>query len=319
MKKVIGVDIGGTTSAVLLGTDGGKILDKIKFATGADRGPAFTLGKVYSSIERLLERNQLSPGDMACIGVSCGGPLVSQEGLILSPPNLPGWDNVAIVENLETRFNLDTYLENDANASVLAEWRFGAGQGYNNLIFLTFGTGLGAGLILNGQLYRGTQDLAGEVGHIRLQEDGPRGYGKAGSFEGFCSGGGLVKLARLIIEEKKELGLEAELIWKDSSRLTARDIGLAADSGNQLAREILGVSGKYLGYGLAILVDIFNPELIIIGSIYHRCRQYLEPPARRVLNREALPRAWSQCCLKPSALREEIGDYASLAAALEHL
>ena len=133
------------------------------------------------------------------IGITCGGPLDSKKGLIMSPPNLPKWDKIPITKIIEDNFNVPVFLQNDANACALAEWRFGAGKGTNNMIFLTFGTGLGAGLILDGRLYAGTNNLAGEIGHIRLAKDGPLGYDKKGSFEGFCSGAGIARLAKKIL------------------------------------------------------------------------------------------------------------------------
>ena len=138
------------------------------------------------------------------IGISCGGPLDSKKGIIFSPPNLPGWDNVPITRILSDEFGVETALQNDANACALAEWLMGAERGHSNMIFLTFGTGMGAGLILNGRLYSGTNDLGGEVGHIRLAKTGPVGFGKAGSFEGFCSGGGIAQLAKSIVFGKAE-------------------------------------------------------------------------------------------------------------------
>ena len=118
------------------------------------------------------------------IGISCGGPLDSKKGMIYSPPNLPGWDKCLLQRYLQMKFGVETALQNDANACALAEWLMGAGRGTSNMVFLTFGTGMGGGLILNGRLYSGTNDLGGEVGHIRLAKDGPVGFGKAGSFEG---------------------------------------------------------------------------------------------------------------------------------------
>lgn len=120
------------------------------------------------------------------VGISCGGPLNSTAGIIEGPPNLPGWNNVKIADILTSHYGVFASLQNDANACAVAEWKFGAGKGAQNMIFLTFGTGLGAGLILNGRLYSGTNDNAGEIGHIRLEEFGPSGYGKSGSFEGFA-------------------------------------------------------------------------------------------------------------------------------------
>ena len=171
----IGIDIGGTKCAVVLG-DEKQIIKKIKFDT---KDCQRTVEEIMSAVEAIGE------GD--AIGISCGGPLDSGRGVIMSPPNLPDWNDVRIVDMLTGRFGIPAYLCNDANACALAEWKYGAGRGTQNMVFLTFGTGLGAGLILNGRLYEGACGMAGEVGHVRLSEHGPVGYGKAGSFEGFCS------------------------------------------------------------------------------------------------------------------------------------
>ena len=168
----IGIDIGGTKCAVVKGDLNG-ITDKISFATEGCEG---TLARIFDAVESLLPAT--------AIGISCGGPLDDRRGVILSPPNLPGWDEVYITDMLRDRFSIPAYLCNDANACALAEWKFGAGRGSRNMIFLTFGTGLGAGLILDGRLYSGTSGMAGEVGHVRLDDDGPVGFGKRGSFEG---------------------------------------------------------------------------------------------------------------------------------------
>ena len=192
----IGYDIGGTKCAVSLGRVEGermKILDKAQFPTQG--APEDVLSQMADCAEGLLKKRGLSFRDVASAGISCGGPLDSVRGVVLSPPNLPGWDAIPAVEILEKRTGVSTKLQNDANACAVAEWKFGAGRGSRNMVFLTFGTGLGAGLILDGRLYCGASDMAGEVGHIRLAEDGPVGYGKPGSAEGFCSGGGIATAA----------------------------------------------------------------------------------------------------------------------------
>ncbi len=311
-KKIIGIDIGGTKSAVILGTEAGLILDKAAFATEVDSGKDKTINRILLEIKNILVGNGLEHDEIKCIGISCGGPLDREEGIIYSPPNLPGWDEVHITEIISEATGIESYLENDANSSALAEWKFGAGQGYKNLIFLTFGTGLGAGLILNGDLYRGGNGLAGEIGHIRLTDGGPVGYNKAGSFEGYCSGGGIANLAGLILEKK---GLN-EAFGKSLPEITARDVGLAAATGDKLAREILAESGKYLGRGLSILIDIFNPEIIIIGGIYVRCQEFLEHYAREAIKQEALTETRRNCEIKPAKLGEQIGDYAALSVAM---
>jgi glucokinase len=247
------------------------------------------------------------------IGVSCGDPIDSKRGLIQSPPNLPGWDDIPILEELKERVpGCRPHLMNDANAGALAEWRLGAGKGCQNLVFLTMGTGMGAGLILNGRLYEGTTGSAGEAGHIRIAPDGPVGYGKAGSFEGFCSGGGIAKLARAWAAGHDN---QASFLSDKPEHITARDVGEAAESGNTDAIELLEFVGDKLGRGLAVIVDLLNPERIILGSIYVRCRKFLEPAMRKALEEEALSKPLGVCEIVPSRLGEEIGDHAALAVA----
>ena len=185
MKNLIGIDIGGTKCAVTYGRCEGssvELVDKLRFDTTHVQE---TLGNLLDTTAQLMKRHGLTPENVSAIGISCGGPLDSKRGIILSPPNLPGWDSIEIVKLFQDRFGIPAAIQNDANACALAEWTFGAGVGTQNMIFLTFGTGLGAGLILNGKLYAGTNDNAGEVGHMRLSDYGPVGYGKSGSFEGF--------------------------------------------------------------------------------------------------------------------------------------
>lgn len=314
----IGVDIGGTKCAVVLGNQEAVLIDRLSFPTETSKGPMYTIHKVITVINSLLDKNKISINDVNSIGISCGGPLDSEKGIIQSPPNLPGWDNISIVNILENAFEKKTYLENDANACAVAEWRYGAGKGCRNMIFLTFGTGLGAGLILDGRLYRGTNGLAGEVGHIRLAEDGPEGYGKSGSFEGFCSGGGIALFARAEIisrlskEEKVSFCPSMEL----AEKLTAKDICIAALKGDPVAVDILRISAKYLGLGISILIDILNPERIIIGSIFARCREIFQPVVEAVIGQEALEASARNCRILPAGLGEQIGDYAALAVAM---
>jgi len=311
---VIGVDIGGTNSGVILGHSNGKKVDGVHFSTKVEKGFDYTIDRIKKGIYSLYKRKNIGKKDIEAIGISCGGPLDQNRGLILSPPNLPGWDEIPITDIISQEFGVKSFLENDANSSALAEWKQGAGQGYNNLIFLTFGTGLGAGLILDGKLYRGSSGLGGEVGHIRLSKKGPSGYNKSGSFEGYCSGTGIAKLAKMYLK-KRNL---AQAFGKRSSLITAKDVGTAAADGNHLAQEILAESGTYLGKGLSILIDTLNPEIIILGGIYVRCQEYIEPAARNYIERETLIQTREKCLILPAKLGEEIGDYASLAVAIEN-
>ncbi len=307
-----GIDIGGTKCAVSLGRAQGdlmQVVDRRQFPTPATPQEAL---QTFATYLQAMLREQAQP--LEAIGISCGGPLDSRRGLVLSPPNLPGWDAVPVVEFFRQHFDVPVALQNDANAGALAEWLWGAGQGCQNMIFLTFGTGMGAGLILNGQLYSGTSDMAGEVGHVRLAEDGPVGYGKAGSFEGFCSGGGIRRMAAARAEAAIKAGYPPAFAptEADLSSISARQL---AEIDDPLAHEIFDLVARRLGQGLAMLIDILNPERIIIGGIYLRQQARLEGPMQAVLQQEALPQARAVCQILPAGLGESIGDYAALAVA----
>jgi glucokinase len=319
MKYTLGVDIGGTKCAVVLGRDRmtenvtDVIVDKKKFPTAVGGSVQAVIDDIIFAAEDLLEQQGASFADLTGIGVSCGGPMDAKHGLILSPPNLPGWDRIPITEILSSHFGVKTVLQNDANACAVAEWKYGAGKGMQNVVFLTFGTGMGAGLILNGQLYSGACDLAGEVGHIRMNASGPVGYGKEGSFEGYCSGGGIVNLAKLMMD----LPDSPKTVLSDEETLTAKSISDAAKAGDKLAREVYQVSAIRLGQGLAVLVDLLNPDAIVIGSIYTRDTALFESAVKEVLKKEALPASVAACRILPAALGEHIGDIAALSLVLE--
>lgn len=321
MKYVIGIDIGGTKCAVVLGecdADGGiAILDKQSFPTGK-RPWREVMEEFFAKTESVLASRSLTAVQVDAIGISCGGPLDSKKGLIMSPPNLPGWDDVPVVELFEKRFGIPTGIQNDANACALAEWKFGAGRGAQNVIFLTFGTGMGSGLVLDGRLYSGTNDMAGEVGHMAMRPFGPVGYGKAGSFEGFCSGGGIAQLAKTRAMERLQMG-GGTLYCPDAAALdavTAQSVAEAAAKGDPDAVEVYRTSGQLLGEGLSLLIDVLNPEVIVLGSIFARAHELLWPEAERVINREALSHARDVCRVVPAGLGESIGDYAALSVAV---
>jgi glucokinase len=304
----LGIDIGGTKCAVILGDSSG-IVKKIRFATTS-----------YEETMENIRKAVREMGAFDAIGISCGGPLNSKTGVILSPPNLPGWDDVHITEMLSAEFGVPAYLCNDADACALAEWKFGAGKGTENMIFLTFGTGMGAGLILNGKLYSGTNGMAGEVGHMRMNEFGPVGYGKTGSFEGFCSGGGLAQIGKTLAREQLQMGKKLPYCrtLAELDHITAKSLAEYANMGDETALEAYRICGEVLGRGLAVLVDILNPERIVIGSVFARAESLLRPHMEKTLKREALSFSYETCKVVPAALGDSIGDYAALAVAENH-
>lgn len=313
---VLGIDIGGTKCAVITAeTDGDDIrfTRKEKIPTELDIAPEEMIKKLIGLADGMLGGKKPER-----IGISCGGPLNSSTGTIEGPPNLPGWNNVKITDILEKHYGVCAKLENDANACAVAEWKFGAGRGTENMVFLTFGTGLGAGLILNGRLYSGTNDNAGEVGHIRLDRFGPVGYGKSGSFEGFCSGGGLAQLGYIKALEKSQSGIYPSYFKKGMTvaDITAKTVADAADSGDETAIEVYRICAEQLGRGLSVLIDIINPEKIVIGSIFARSENLIRESMEKMIRKEALPQSAVCCKVVPAILGERIGDYAAVATAL---
>jgi glucokinase len=317
MTLLAGVDIGGTKCAVGLGlAEAGRVVPLGKQQFPTPRSPDATLVRLVEALEALVRAR--GEGPPAAVGISCGGPLNSTRGLILSPPNLPGWDRVDVISPFRESLGVPVALQNDANACALAEWQWGAGRGCRSMAFLTFGTGMGAGLILDGRLYAGITDMAGEVGHVRLAEDGPLGYGKRGSFEGFCSGGGIARFAQTRALQEIQAGSRPAFCptLADLEAVTAEKVAEAAHAGDPVALAIFTTVAQALGRGLALLVDILNPERIVIGSIYARQRSLLEGEALRVLAQEAHPHALAACEILPAGLGEQVGDYAGLAVAL---
>jgi len=294
MNKFLGIDIGGTKCAVCIGDAGGVVVARRQFETVGC--PEEVLTRIAECAEELLTTH----GPVLATGISCGGPLDSKTGVVLSPPNLPGWVAVPIVDYFQKRFNVPAFLQNDANACALAEWRHGSGRGSRNMIFCTMGTGFGCGLILDGKLYEGFNGNAGELGHVRLTPDGPVGFGKAGSVEGWCSGGGIAQLAEL------RLG----------HRMSAKELSTIARAGDQAAVAIYEEVGEKLGRALALAIDLLNLDCIVLGSIFARDEALIRPAMEAALREEALPGAFSVSRIVAAELGERIGDVAALTVAL---
>lgn len=312
MKINVGLDIGGTKCAISTGecSDGAiKILSREEFPTAG-----LSWHQVLEEFARRIENhlatqppshaNNQTPKHsntqtLSSIGISCGGPLDSRSGVIMSPPNLPGWDDVPVVKFFEDRFHVPVAVQNDANACALAEYLYGSGRGVRNLVFMTFGTGLGAGIIIDGKLYSGANDNAGEIGHIRLAPTGPVGYNKEGSAEGFCSGAGMARLAKI------RKGLD----------LTTKELFARVRAGDPDCTEVFRESAEKLATILAYTIDILNPEVIALGGVFMRNADLFMPIVDPMLDREALSLARKVCRIVPAELGENIGDYAALAVA----
>ncbi len=301
MTLLLGLDIGGTKSAAVVGDADGSVLARTEAPTPAESWQeAFA---VHCDLLRAaLAEYGASLADISALGVSCGGPLDSQTGIVYSPPNLPAWEAVPLRALLQAEFGLPTYLENDANATALAEHRWGAGRGCQDMAFLTMGTGIGAGLILGGCLFRGRGDLAGEIGHATVLPDGPPcPCGKRGCLETLASGTAIGRMGR---ERYGESGL------------TARGVCDRARAGESIAREIIAEAARFMGIGLANLLHTLPLERIVLGTLAVHAADLLLEPIRAAARDACWPRIWDGVSVVPAALGDGAQDKAALAAAL---
>jgi glucokinase len=307
-KVLLGFDIGGTKMAVVVGALSGEILARHEFPS---RGPEEARRNFIDRGRALLAN---APGaQLVACGIAAPGPMSSHRGMVLTPPNMPAWRDEPVKAWIEEAFGVPTGMENDANAAAMAEWAWGLHKKVDNLIYLTCGTGMGAGLILDGRLYRGKNDLAGEVGHLRIMPLGPVGFFKAGSLEGLTRGGALADLARLRIHEPHA---PSSLDTIDPADFTGQLVGEAALSGDPLARAVVVESATYLGQACALLIDILNPERISLGSIARRLGALYVDAVREGARREAIPAAFAGCVIDVAALGESVQDRGALAVAL---
>jgi glucokinase len=309
-RTILGLDIGGTKTACVEGTPDARILQRSEFETRATEPFAQTFTTLLAHARAIIDNAAREGRAIGAISVSIGGPLKIEEGFLIDPPHLPGWHHVPLKARLMDAFpGMPVFIEHDGNAGALAEFHFGVGKGRHDLrhlIFLTFGTGVGAGFILNGQILRGASDTAGEIGHWRLAEDGPLGFGKRGSWESFASGAGMVELAAHMFPAR----------WSSSTPI--RSLVESMLAGDSDALQVAAEAGKWMGRGLALLIDALNPQIIVFGSLGVALGELILGPARKVIAAEALPQAADACELLPCVLGAGIGDVAALMAALTH-
>ena len=315
---LLGVDIGGTKCAVVVATPDGAILHRASEPTlSGQRGPRDALEQLANMARALVAQAGAVLADVEGVGVSCGGPLDTKTGVIHAPPNLPDWQNVPVKAFFENALGLPTVVENDANATALAEWRFGAGQGAQNLVFLTMGTGIGGGIIADGRLYRGTNDLAGEIGHQTILLNGPLcGCGKRGCLEALASGPAIARLAR----ESLHYGRQKRVLLLAGGKpadITATHVVEAAKAGDPFAIEVLTEAGTYMGVGIANVIQILNPEKIILGTIAVHAGDLILEPIRAAVREYAWPRSASVCEIVPAALGDRAQDLAAIALLLQ--
>lgn len=317
-KHVVGIDIGGTKLATVVADKTGHILNKVRKPTRSEKGPEYALGLLFDMVREVVDLAGVERKSISAIGVSCGGPLDTKTGIVYSPPNLPGWDALPLKAKLESEFQVPVTIENDANASALAEFRFGGGRGYKAVLYMTMSTGIGGGIVINGQIYHGANDSAGEVGHQILLPNGPRcGCGKRGCLEALCSGPAIARRAQTAIQKRLEDEKTATAILTLADGciedVKSEHVLEAARIGDRLALELVGETAYYMGWGIANLVNILNPDIVLLGTIAVAAGDLLLNPIRETVLKFAMTRPAEAVKIAPAQLGEALGDLAAVA------
>ena len=309
-KYVIGIDLGGTFIKAALFDLQGALLEKTKLPTQAEAGPGTVVDRMALAGTSLLQEANLTTGDLLGIGIGVPGNHDFTTGTVLFSPNLD-WRHVPVKTMLESKLPVEVYLDNDANAAALGELWQGAGQGAQHMVMITVGTGVGGGLILGGRLYRGATGSAGEIGHTILLEGGPRcNCGIQGHLEALTSAPWMVKRVREALAQGQESSLTNVV------NIEAKDIFKAAGEGDALAQKMVAETAKYLGMGLANLVNILNPELIVIGGGVSKAGSLLLEPIREKIKELALEVPASSVQVVRARLGNDAGSYGAAALVL---
>ena len=317
-SHVVGVDIGGTKLATVVADKDGNILQKVRKPTESEKGPHHAVRLLLNMVDEVIDLAELRRGDISGIGVSCGGPLDTQTGIIYSPPNLPGWDALPLKEMIESEFDIPTVIENDANASALAEARFGGGRGYDYVLYMTMSTGIGGGIVANGEIYHGANDSAGEVGHQILLPDGPLcGCGKYGCLEALCSGPSIARRAQEAVANQPYTRILA-LANGQIDSVRSEHVLQAARDGDALAIALVEETAYYMGWGIANLVNILNPQIVLLGTIAVAAGDLLLDPIRRTVAEMAMQRPLESVKIMPAELGDSIGDLAAISLVIGH-
>lgn len=309
-KYIVAVDLGGTKIGCALTDLEGNILNENTIPTNAHEGEQEVLKRVFLAIEKTLEEGKKNTEEIKAIGIGSPGPLDSNKGIILDPPNLP-LKNIEIVKHIEDKFKIKTYLENDANAAAIGEYLFGSGKGTKNMVYITVSTGIGAGAIIDGKIYRGTTCNALELGHTTILPDGPRcNCGNFGCLEVLSSGTAIAREANKVLEQ----GIESSL--SNYEKVTSQEVFKEASLGDKLALDIIDKALTYLGIGVANAITTFDPEKVVIGGgvamvgdvLFDKVKQVVKDRCFKVLN--------ESCEVVPASLKTKSGIVGAAAVAI---
>ncbi len=305
MAKRIGIDVGGTNVKIAL-VDDGKIIYSNSVPTYAQMGYEYTVNNIKQAIRDLMKETETTSADIKGIGFDFPGQVDYKTGVVKLAPNIPGWVNVPIAQMIEDEFHIPTRIDNDVRCAALGEMNFGAGKGCQNFVCITVGTGIGSGLVINGQLVRGAANAAGEIGHIKLQmKDGPIcGCGDTGCLEAFASGPSIVAMAQDYLKSGKSTKFRE---MAGDGEITPYIVAKAAEAGDPVAKRIFTIIGEYVGMGLVSVINLLNPEKVIIGGGVAEAGDLLLEPIRKTINERAMVVARESVEIVPAELGNSAG------------
>jgi len=316
MRHVLGFDLGGTKFAFGIVREDGAVVASGRVDTLADQGPAQAVNRAIAGARELLAANGFAPASLLGVGIASPGPLDIARGCVDGSPNLPGWTGFPIAGEISKAFGLPARIDNDANAAAVGEFRFGAGKGFPNMVYVTVSTGIGGGVMVDGRLMRGANGNAAELGHLTLDIKGPAcPCGGQGCFEKYASGTAIAARARAALAAGRASSLAALAGGPD--KVTSHHVLQALAQGDVLAREIWEETLEYLGRGFAVIINTFNPDRIVVGGGVTAAGDILFAPLRKKALGYAFPRLAAVCSIVPAGLGGDVGVVGAAACALE--
>ena len=308
MAKRIGIDVGGTNVKIALVDDNGKIIYSNSVPTYAKMGYEYTVNNIKQAIRDLMKETNTTTSDIEGIGFDFPGQVDCKTGVVKLAPNIPGWVNVPIAQMIEDEFHIPTRIDNDVRCAALGELKFGAGKGCENFICITVGTGIGSGIVINGKVVRGATNAAGELGHIKLQMNGGPicGCGDTGCLEAFASGPAIVAMAQEYIKGGKSTKFR-EMAAAEGGEITPYMVAKAAEEGDPVAKRIFEIVGEYIGIGLTSVINLLNPEKVIIGGGVAESGELLLAPIRKTIKERAMVVSGNAVEIVPAQLGNSAG------------
>ncbi|MEY8745927.1 ROK family protein [Paenibacillus tundrae] len=304
---VIGIDLGGTNIKSAIFNMNFHIVHERSDPTGAANGPAHVLNRIQEIVQEMLLLEGIDQSSIKCMGMGIPGLLDPEEGLSIFSPNFPGWENIHVLNAMKEHFEFPVFIDNDVRVNMYGEWQFGAGMGYQNLVLITLGTGLGSGIVNDGKVIYGTTSSAGEIGHMNMFREGrPCRCGSSGCLGRYVSAVGMVRTFTEKLEQGRS-SIITQWVGDDRTAITAQMISEAYDLEDALAVEVMRETGEILGFGLANVINLLNPEVVIVGGGMSAAGDRLLETVRDAVNKHALALSSSVCKIVQATLGRQAG------------